>query len=320
MGKIIVTGGAGYIGSAVANLFCKCGYDVVVIDYNLKDDTDEIVKINIDIRNQYELDNVFRNNLPIDCVIHCAGELGIERSYAYKELFYDQIVYGTDNVLRMMIKYGVKKLIYSSTAAVYTNVNRPVCESDTINVDQLSPYSLFKYMCEQKIQMLRSCFDYCCLRYFNVVGIGCDDNNMRTAYLKKNNILPILINSALNNWNFGILGLDYETKDGTCERDYIDLKDLSYLHLAIYVKMNSSLWNKKLNGIYNAGSGKTLSVKELIKLVEKVTCRRILQENKPRRIGDITYLCSDNSKTNKVFEWKPSINIEDTIQILTKKS
>lgn len=321
MNRVLITGGAGYIGSVIANLFHRTGYKVIVVDNNPKPVLEPgIICINTDIRSREAINKVFNEYSPIDCVIHCAGELGIERSYTEKVLFYDQIVYGTDCLIDTMIKHNVRKLIFSSTAAVYSSINRNNArssESEHLSPEHMSPYSLFKYMCEEKITRMSSFINcYCCLRFFNVVGAESGKSDKCCEYLHKNNLLPILINCAISEKPFYLFGTDYNTADGTCVRDYISVEDLSDLHLRIYSLMNAGNWSPQMNGIYNAGSGRPISVKEMIQIVEKAVNSRIKVVEKARRPGDAAYLCADNEKTLRFLNWKASKDIEDVVKDL----
>lgn len=315
MKTVIVTGGSGYIGSTIIKTFLKEGYRVVNLDYRANDlNENSYVSISIDIRDSSKLLSVFERFAPIDCVIHCAGELGIERSYAEKELFYSQIVFATDCIINAMIQYKVPRLIFSSSAAVYSENKSSISETERLNVAEMAPYCRYKYMCETKLLSISELVDVCILRYFNVYGYSNDINGAMETYLRSSNIIPRLLISAKHHVPFYINGSDYDTDDGTCVRDYVHVSDLAALHLKAYMCMQSKEWIKGNDGVYNAGSGTPYSVYGLIYVVEKVSGEKIKTIVQGNRQGDAPYLCADLGKTIRVFDWKPKRSLESHMQ------
>ena len=276
MKTVVVTGGSGYIGSAIVETFLKQGYRVVNLDYRAEDHVaNEWVSINLDIRDSAKLLYVFEQFSPIDCVIHCAGELGIERSYTETELFYSQIVFATDCIINAVIQYHVPRLIFSSSAAVYSEKNSAVSETDCLNATEMAPYSRYKHICETKLLSVKSLTDVCIFRYFNVYGCSNDNDMAMLSYLRSPNIIPRLLCSAKDHSPIHINGNNYDTHDGTCVRDYIHVSDLVALHLKAFLCMQRDTWKKADNGVYNAGSGTPYSVYDLIRVVENVSGSKI---------------------------------------------
>ena len=320
MKTVIVTGGSGYIGSAIVDVFLKQGYRVINLDYHAKSEEKcNLISINVDIRDSVKLLSVFERFMPIDCVIHCAGELGISRSYEEKELFYSQIVFATECIVNVMIQCKVSRLIFSSSAAVYSEKKMPIAETECLNMAKMAPYSKYKYMCETKLLSMIESIDVCVFRYFNVFGYNKDTNESMYNYLNCSNIIPHLLYSAKYHTPFYINGKDYDTEDGTCVRDYIHVNDLALLHLKAYLCMQNGTWIKANNGVYNAGSGNPYSVYEIIDVVEKTSGQKIIKIDHEARQGDVPYLCADLEKTRRVFNWEPQRSLESSIQDMWHK-
>lgn len=319
MKTVIVTGGSGYIGSAIVEIFLKHGFRVVNLDYRAENYVeDKRVSINLDVRDSAQLLSVFEQLSPIDCVIHCAGELGIERSYTEVELFYSQIVFATDCIINAVCQYNVPRLIFSSSAAVYSEKNSAVSENEYINLTKLAPYSLYKYMCETKLLSVQSFTDVCIFRYFNIYGCNNENDTTMMRYLQNSNIIPRLLCSAKDHSTININGNNYDTHDGTCVRDYIHISDLATLHLKAYLCMQCDTWKKSNNGVYNAGSGIPYSIYDLIRVVERISSVKIRTRLQDKRQGDSPYLCADPKKTQCVFDWTPQNSLESNVQDMWK--
>lgn len=313
MHYILITGGNGYIGSHIAKAFAQKGYSIIIVDKISKkwDGYINVISEICDITNLQTIDKIFSKYKTIDIVIHCAGELGIENSYKDPCLFYDQNVYGTEVLLRTMGQYNVKKIIFSSSAAVYPFVKCAVKENMELT-HKMSPYALSKRICEINIELLKKYMgiQYTIFRYFNVVGCDTNDSQLLSQYLKKGNIIPRLINSLLDNSAIYIYGHNYTTMDGTCVRDYIHVTDLAELHVQAYNKMNESNFE---SGIYNAGSGISYSNLELVNICEKITRKKIEVIFCGKREGDTPVLQADMSKTFSTFDIKYKCDINYTI-------
>jgi UDP-glucose 4-epimerase len=300
-----VTGGAGYIGSAAVKALIKEGYDVIVVD-NLSKGLKRLVDkkarfYEVDLTDKGKLGNVFENK--IDLVMHFAAYKAVEESMKKPEKYADNII-GTINLLSLMAKHQVKNIIYSSTAAVYGEPeHNPIDENhSTIPVNF---YGFTKLESEKIIQWYSKVHDinYVILRYFNVAG----DAGLNYTDPEAMNVIPILMEAVMGKRKkFLIFGKDYNTRDKTCIRDYIDIRDLIKAHLRAL--------ELKENAIINLGTSNGVSVKELVEAAIKITGKKISIEYGERRPGDPPELFASNEKAKKLLDWSPEKNIEDMIK------
>ena len=319
MKTILVTGGAGYIGSHTLIELINNNFEVVVID-NLANSSRESLRrveqitgheipfIEADVRDQSVLDDIF-TTYSIDSVIHFAGLKAVGESVAKPLEYYDNNLVSTLALLEAMRKYSVKQLVFSSSATVYGSPSElPLRETSTVGVGLTNPYGKTKYMIEQIIQ------DYCAadptfeatiLRYFNPIGahqsgqIGEDPNGI------PNNLLPYVAQVAVGKLqSVGVFGNDYDTPDGTGVRDYIHVVDLARGHVAALQHMKAGV------SIYNLGTGSGTSVLEIIKAFSKACGRDLPYEIKPRRAGDIAACYADCSKAERELGWRAELSIE----------
>lgn len=319
MKTILVTGGAGYIGSHTLIELINNNFEVVVID-NLANSSRESLRrveqitghnipfIEADVRDQSVLDDIF-TTYSIDSVIHFAGLKAVGESVAKPLEYYDNNLVSTLALLEAMRKHSVKQLVFSSSATVYGSPSElPLRETSTVGVGLTNPYGKTKYMIEQIIQ------DYCAadltfeatiLRYFNPIGahqsgqIGEDPNGI------PNNLLPYVAQVAVGKLqSVGVFGNDYDTPDGTGVRDYIHVVDLARGHVAALQHMKAGA------SIYNLGTGNGTSVLEIIKAFSKACGRDLPYEIKPRRTGDIAACYADCSKAERELGWRAELSIE----------
>lgn len=302
---ILVLGGAGYIGSHTVYELIDNGEDVVIID-NLLTGHEEAVHPKArfykgDIRDKEFLDSVFIKE-KIDAVIHFAVSSLVGESMEKPLKYYDNNICGTKILLDSMVEYGIDKIVFSSTAAVYGEPERiPILETDkteptnTYGETKLSMEKMFKWV--GKAHGLR----YVSLRYFNACGahvsgkIGEDHN-------PESHLIPLILQVPNGKREFiSIFGEDYQTKDGTCIRDYIHVTDLAQAHI-LAVKY---LQNGGESDIFNLGNGIGFSVKEVIETARKVTQNAIPAKVTPRRAGDPAKLIASSDKAKKVLGWKP---------------
>lgn len=302
---ILVLGGAGYIGSHTVYELIDNGEDVVIID-NLLTGHEEAVHPKArfykgDIRDKEFLDSVFKKE-KIDAVIHFAASSLVGESMEKPLKYYDNNLCGTKILLDSMVEHGIDKIVFSSTAAVYGEPERiPILETDkteptnTYDETKLSMEKMFKWV--GKAHGLR----YVSLRYFNACGahvsgkIGEDHN-------PESHLIPLILQVPNGKREFiSIFGEDYQTKDGTCIRDYIHVTDLAQAHI-LAVKY---LQNGGKSDIFNLGNGIGFSVKEVIETARKVTQNAIPAKVTPRRAGDPAKLIASSDKAKKVLGWKP---------------
>lgn len=317
--NILVTGGAGYIGSHTIIELLNANHNVVVVD-NLSNSSREslnrVEKLTgknvsfheFDLRERDALDAVFNAN-QFDAVMHFAGLKAVGESVAKALFYYQNNLESTLTLLESMKKFDVKKLVFSSSAATYgTPTELPILESTPQN--PTNPYGQTKLMIERILEDISATnedWNITALRYFNPVGahesgeIGEDPGGL------PNNILPYITQVAVGKVDtLKIFGNDYDTPDGTGVRDYIHITDLAKAHLAALGHLDHPNEYKA----YNVGTGKGVSVLELIKAVEKASGKTISYEFIGRRPGDVAACYADCSLANKELGWKAELDIE----------
>jgi UDP-glucose 4-epimerase len=308
MKNILVTGGAGYIGSHVVNLLIDKEYNVTVIDNlvtgNLKLINKNAQFYNIDIGDEKNVNKILKKN-HFDIVMHFAGLIRVDESVKepkkYNEYNYKKAKVFLDNC----IKNNLKKIIFSSTASVYGNPKSlKVSENDQLN--PLNPYAETKLNFENylKIQSETNNIQYVILRYFNVAGA---DEKMRSGLISKYSTHLIKIASEVavgKKSELVINGNDYDTPDGTPVRDYIHVSDLADIHLV----SAEYLFKNNQSDIFNCGYGKGFSVKEVIKTYNKFLEKKIKYRIGPKRSGDSKLVVANPEKFNKIMNWQPKFD------------
>ena len=300
MKNVLITGGAGYVGSHIAELFTKKKIRVFVIDDLSTGYRELINKKNpfylCNINDYKRVRNIIVKN-KIDSIIHCAAKLSVEESEKKPEIYYNNNVTGTLKLIEACKNTLVKNFIFSSTCAVYGSKYRIVNEKSLILPE--SNYGKTKYKAELLIKNKLKNINYCILRYFNVVGASKTGNlgqiNSNGQLFKNLSIQCLKKNPKIN-----IFGNNYSTYDGTCIRDYIHVSDLADIHLKALIKINQC--NKST--ILNCGYGKGYSVLEIVRSFEKISKRRIKINYSPRRKGDIIEIISNTKKLNDFLKWK----------------
>ena len=306
--KILITGGAGYIGSFMTKRLVEDGHGVVVLD-NLERGHEEFINnsskfIKGDIRDTNLLNQIFSEN-QIDAVMHFAGLISVEESTKNPDLYHENNVVGSKTLFETAIKNGVNSFIFSSSAAVYGNPEVvPIPETHTKK--PTSPYGKSKLETELNLVDLRksnSQVSFACLRYFNASGASLD-GSMGEAHEPETHIIPLAIRAALNNKPFKLFGTDYKTVDGTNVRDYIHVLDLVEAHILALNK----IVNENGEYYYNVGTGNGISNKEIITMVEKVSGIHIEIVDAPRRVGDVDMLIADPTKIQEELNFKPKFS------------
>ena len=313
--NILVTGGAGYIGSHIIEILIKKKFKVFIYD-NLVTGYKRLINkkaifIKGDIKNSKLLKKTIHDN-NIDSIIHLAGYLNISEGQKNKKKYYRNNVIGTLNLVNACKNSNVKNIIFSSSCSVYGNIKGSVSEKRMLNPK--SYYAFTKYKSEEIIKKFEKKFNfrYGILRYFNVAGAS---QSGRIGEIEKSYghlIKNLAIQSTKLRPRVDIFGNNYNTKDGTCIRDYIHVSDLADIHILALKKISSS----KKSLILNCGYGRGYSVKEIVEIFKKIK-KGVVVKYKKRRIGDVAQIYSDNSKLKRILKWKPKF---DNIQTILKSA
>lgn len=296
MQTILVTGGAGFIGSHVNLLLNEAGYNTLVFD-NLSRGDARSVKGGLFIEGELdEVEIVFKNH-KIDAVIHFAALTDVGESVSNPLLYYKNNVIGTLRLLEAMQKAGTDKIIFSSSAAVY-GIPKEIPITEKAPIAPINPYGKTKAMIESVLADLP--IKSISLRYFNAAG-GDPHGILKNYKKKENNLIPLLIKGLKEGKPLTVYGSDYDTLDGTCIRDYIHVSDLASAHLLALKR----LLEGGERGEFNLGIGKGFSVLEVIEAAEKSLKRKIPYTVGPRRPGDPARLIADSQKAQKELRWQP---------------
>lgn len=311
--KVLVAGGAGYIGSFMVRELKEKGHQVVIVD-NLSTGHVEAVK-GFDLRKidlveeRDKLQKLFIDE-KFDGVIHMASFIQMGESFKNPSKYYRNNVIGYLNLLDTMINNNCLNLIISSSAGVYGNPERVPIEEDDFK-NPLNPYGETKYILERIADDYDIAYGlkYIAFRYFNAAGASLD-GTIGEAHPEESHLIPNIIIKALNNQEVEIFGNDYNTDDGTCVRDYIHVLDLVEVH---EMGLQSLVKNKKSN-IYNVGMGRGYSNKQILNLIEKKLGKKLNVKYIKRREGDADALFASIDKIKKELGWQPQYKIEDIIE------
>jgi UDP-glucose 4-epimerase len=322
--RILVTGGAGYIGSHVALALLTKGYDVVVLDNLCNSSSESLARVEFiagravtfvrgDLRDQAMLARVFSEN-SINAVIHCAGLKAVSESIEQPLRYYDNNLYGSQALLQACVNAEVFKVVFSSSATVYGElVQMPVSEACPVG-QPTNPYGRSKLMVEEILRDLAASdprWRIAILRYFNPVGahesgiMGEDPKGI------PNNLLPYVAKVAAGKLpEMTVFGNDYSTPDGTGVRDYIHVVDLAEGHLraldALQIRTGAHVWN--------LGTGQGYSVLEILRAFETACGCKVPYKIVPRRPGDIATCCADPSKAEKELSWKAQRDLNEMMR------
>lgn len=312
MKTVLVTGGAGYIGSNVVRSLASKGYTPVIYDNlsgGFKDFVSDFELIVGDI-GDYNLICETLKSHSIECVMNFASFIAVGESCSYPLKYYCNNVSETITLLKAMIDSNVNKFIFSSTAAVYgTPLEVPITEISPLKPE--SPYGRTKLMVENILADLSGSqnFRYMALRYFNAAGAALD-GTIGESHVPETHLIPLILRAALDpDYAITIFGEDYPTKDGTCIRDYIHVSDLADAHVLALEK----LFDGSESSIYNLGNGTGFSVKEVIDSAKKITGKDFSIKSGPRRDGDPAILVASSEKARSELGWVPQYPDIDTI-------
>lgn len=323
MAKILVTGGAGYIGSHTCVELLQADHEVIVFD-NLSNSSKEsltrvqeitqksLTFVEGDIRNANELDSVFQS-YAIDAVIHFAGLKAVGESQEKPLIYFDNNIAGSIQLVKSMEKAGVYRLVFSSSATVYGEFNPSPYQEDMPLTMPNNNYGYTKLVIEQMLQKLAGAdqrWSIALLRYFNPVGahksgrIGEDPQGI------PNNLMPYVTQVAVGRRDkLSIFGKDYPTQDGTCERDFIHVVDLAKAHeLAVLNRLSNTGCRA-----WNIGTGQPISVLQVKETFEQVNHVEIVTEFADRRAGDLASFYADASRAKTELGWKPCYSLEDML-------
>jgi len=307
--RVLVTGGAGYIGSHTVQKLLNAGYSVVVYDNISTGFTEAVPKgaelIVGNVLDRVRLFQVLKEK-NISAVIHFAAKLIVPESVEKPLDYYENNTVGLWTLARVCVDAGVNKVIFSSTAAVYGDSGGDGLITESLPTVPLNPYGQSKLMSEHILRDLDVAHGLksVALRYFNVAGAALDGTNgQRTK--NATHLIKVASEAACGvRDSVGIFGEDYPTPDGTCLRDYIHVEDLADLHVLALKHLEAGGASQALN----CGYGRGFSVKEVLDTVKKVSGIQFKTEAKPRRAGDAASLVADSTKIKKLFSWEPKHN------------
>jgi len=303
MKTVLLTGGAGYIGSHVAKLMVKAGYGVLIVDeliYGVPNKVyGKLYKGNFG--DEILLRKIFSEN-KVDAVMHFAAYIVVPESVENPLKYYENNVKNTITLLKVMKEFGIRKFLFSSSAAVY-GIPDEVPVKEDAPLKPINPYGRTKAMIEEILKDLSQAkeLDYVSLRYFNVAGVD-PEGEIGYYYSNPTHLIIRALKVAKGELpEIEIYGTDYPTPDGTCIRDYIHVMDLAQAHILAV----EYLFENEISAIFNCGYGKGFSVKQVVEAVKEVTGKDFKVKLAPRRKGDPPILVADNQKIKKVLKWAP---------------
>lgn len=309
---VLVTGGAGYIGSHTVAELLERNEEVIIVDNLEKGHKDAVLggKLIVgDLRDKEFIKNVFFQN-DIEAVIHFAAYIEVGESVSNPLKYYNNNVAVTLNLLEAMKEAKVDKVVFSSTAATYGEPeNIPILETD--RTMPTNPYGETKLSVEKALKWSDVAYGikHVILRYFNACGAHAS-GKIGEDHSPESHLIPLIIQAAMGKRDsIKIFGNDYNTPDGTCVRDYIHVSDLAQAHYLALQKLRKG----ENSEIYNLGNGKGFSVKEVVDVVRKVTGKDIKAEDAPRRPGDPATLVASSEKIKRELNWQPKMNELETI-------
>lgn len=311
--NLLVTGGAGYIGSHFVREALKKGHSIVVFD-NLHRGNKESIPVGIEFRkvdlcNKEALQKEIKQ-FSFDCVVHFAALAYVGESVENPSLYYNNNVVGSLNLISACVENKVDNFIFSSTCSLYGNPEHiPITESESIK--PINPYAYTKYFIEQILADYSRAYDmkYAALRYFNAAGAN-PNGDIGEKHEPETHLIPIVLKNAIDDSEpFYVFGNDYNTEDGTCIRDYIHVVDLADAHL----RAIDYIVDQKKSIVLNLGTGNGYSVLEIIRKAEEITGKKLNYKVIKRREGDPAILVADNKMAKEVLGWQPKFALAEII-------
>lgn len=301
--RVLVAGGAGFIGGVTARNLLASGYEVLVFD-NLSSGHEEIVPKNTqliigDLRNYDEINSVFKK-FKIDAVMNFAAYTIVPESVEDPKKYVDNNIFSTVNLINAMVKNNVKKFVFSSSAAVYGDTKEIPISEDSLTLPA-NPYGETKLIVEQILKWYDKAYGlkYISLRYFNAAGADLE-NDIGEDRAIETHLIPLILKAASGEKDYvEIYGTDYTTRDGTCIRDYIHVKDLASAHVLALKKLEKG----GDSAVYNLGSEKGFTVSEVVKAAREITKVNIKANGCPRRAGDSDKLIASSAHIKKDLGW-----------------
>lgn len=309
--KVLVTGGAGYIGSHAVKVLLAHGHEVHVLDSlekGHKEAVDPEATLTIGNTSDRTLVQETVKKYGIQALMHFAASIEVGESVIDPYKYYRNNFTHTLDLLDAVMEMGVKKIVFSSTAAVYGNPEKtPIDEHQARN--PINPYGRSKMMSEMAIEDFCTAhgLGYAILRYFNVAGAH-PDGHIGEDHHPESHLIPRILQAAHNNGEVKIFGTDYPTKDGTCIRDYVHVMDLAQAHALALEDLKEGTGD-----IYNIGSASGFTVREIIKACEKVTGKTLKVIEEARRAGDPDVLIAKSDKIRQNLNWEPKYSSVETI-------
>ena len=328
MGKIVVTGGLGFIGSHTVVELLEKSYDVVVID-NLSNSSIDVkkgiekitgksfeLKV-LELTNKNEVFNFFSEEKDIDGIIHFAAYKAVGESVQNPLMYYENNLYSLINLLKACKEFDLKSnFIFSSSCTVYGNDNSLPIDENSHTPPAASPYGNTKQICEEILKdtsKVEENLHIISLRYFNPIGAHPSTKIGELPLGRPQNLVPFITQTAAGVLEqLTVFGDNYNTTDGTCIRDYIDVVDLAKAHVAALELLEKGNKSKKYD-VFNLGTGKGTTVLEVIEAFENVSGEKLNYQIGPRRSGDVEAIYADTQKANTVLGWKAQTSLEESI-------
>lgn len=324
MSKIFVTGGCGYIGSHTIVDLVENGYDVISVDNNSRSNPTillgveaitrkKIKNYKVDLCNFDDTHAIFQENHDITGIIHFAAYKAVEESVREPLLYFENNLFSLINLLKCVQEFQIPHFVFSSSCSVYGNAaGIPVTEKTLLQPAE-SPYAATKQMGEQIVNEFANSTGIACilLRYFNPAGAHPSSIIGEMPVGKPSNLVPVITQTAIGRIpKMFVYGNDYDTRDGSCIRDFIHICDLANAHTLALKALENEKTEKPCE-IFNLGTGNGVTVLEAIQAFEKVSQIKLNYEIGPRRAGDVVAIYANNDLAKKMIGWEPSFSLED---------